>query len=123
MTSSDASRDFPVLPLHGQRLSQGSGINGTTSTQIFHIDAKNLDDLSRAEVLGRKIAFRLAAFMRERVPGFENCYLLRTSPHVGIRETRRVLGDNYLTYDDVVFAQHFDDVECWAGFFINTWPM
>ena len=57
--------------------------------------------------------------MRERVPGFEHCFLLRTSPHVGVRETRPVLGDYYLTYDDVISGRRFDDVVVLGGFFVD----
>jgi hypothetical protein len=118
----DIKRCFPeIAPFSrftGNAFRKGM-VNGTTTTHIAHIDATNPDDLSRAEVLGRKIAFRLAAFMRERVPGFEHCYLLRTSPHVGVRETRRVLGDYYLTYDDVISGRRFDDVVVLGGFFVD----
>jgi hypothetical protein len=118
----DIKRDFPeIAPFSrftGNAFHKGM-INGTTTTHIAHIDATNPDDLTRAEVLGRKIAFRLAGFMRERVPGFEHCFLLRTSPHVGVRETRRVLGDYQLTYDDVLAGRRFDDVVVLGGFFVD----
>jgi hypothetical protein len=118
----DIKRCFPeIAPFSrftGNAFHKGM-INGTTTTHIAHIDATNPDDLTRAEVLGRKIAYRLAGFMRERVPGFEDCFLLRTSPHVGVRETRRVLGDYQLTYDDVLAGRRFDDVVVLGGFFVD----
>ena len=118
----DIKRCFPEIApfarFTGNAFHKGM-VNGTTSTHIAHIDATNPDDLTRAEVLGRKVAFRLAEFMRERVPGFEHCFLLRTSPHVGVRETRRVLGDYYLTYEDVISGRRFDDVVVLGGFFVD----
>ncbi len=118
----DIKRYFPeIAPFSrftGNAFHKGM-INGTTTTHIAHTDATDPDDLTHAEVLGRKIAFRLAGFMRERVPGFEHCFLLRTSPHVGVRETRRVLGDYCLTYDDVLAGRRFDDVVVLGGFFVD----
>ena len=120
--SDDIKRCFPeIAPFSkftGNAFHKGM-VNGTTQAHIAHIDATNPDDLSRAEVLGRKIVFRLAEFMRERIPGFEHCFLLRTAPHVGVRETRRVLGDYYLTYDDVLSGRRFDDVVVLGGFFVD----
>jgi hypothetical protein len=120
--SEDIKRCFPeIAPFSrftGNAFHKGL-VNGTTQAHVAHIDATDPDDLSRAEVLGRKIAFRLATFLRERVPGFEDCFLLRTSPHVGVRETRRVHGDYCLTYDDVISARRFDDVVVLGGFFVD----
>ena len=120
--SEDIKRCFPeIAPFSkftGNAFHKGM-VNGTTQAHIAHIDATNPDDLSRAEVLGRKMAYRLATFLRERVPGFEHCFLLRTSPHVGVRETRRILGDYYLTYDDVLAGRRFDDVVVLGGFFVD----
>lgn len=49
----------------------------------------------------------LIRFLRKYVPGFENCYLDRTAAQVGIRETRRIIGDYILTAEEVISARHF----------------
>jgi len=51
----------------------------------------------------------LIRFLRKYVPGFENCYLDRTAAQVGIRETRRIIGDYILSREDVISARHFED--------------
>ena len=53
-----------------------------------------------------------------RVPGFEHAYLLEIAPQVGIRETRRLVGDYVLTADDVLGCADFDDT---IG--VNGWPL
>jgi hypothetical protein len=50
-----------------------------------------------------------ASFLQKRVPGFENASLSGLAPRVGIRETRRILGDYVLTRDDVFEARKRDD--------------
>ncbi|MDR7532002.1 MAG: FAD-dependent oxidoreductase [Armatimonadota bacterium] len=72
-------------------------------------------DLARAEVEGRQQAYFVAEFLRRHVPGFAAAYLLETPAQIGVRETRRVLGDYVLTADDVLGARKFDDaVACGA---------
>jgi hypothetical protein len=50
-----------------------------------------------------------ARFLRDRVPGFERSVVVATSPAIGVRESRRVIGDYRLTREDVLEARRFDD--------------
>ncbi len=43
-------------------------------------------------------------------PGFEDCYLVQTAAHLGVRETRRILGEYVLTEEDARLGRRFDDV-------------
>jgi hypothetical protein len=52
---------------------------------------------------------QIAAFLRRYVPGFEDSYVVQSGVQVGVRETRRVLGEYQLTADDVLGARKFDD--------------
>jgi len=48
--------------------------------------------------------------MREdKLPGFENAYVMWTSPQVGIREGRRIVGEYVLTAEDVLGGRTFPD--------------
>jgi hypothetical protein len=42
---------------------------------------------------GRRQIRDFLVFLKARVPGFEDAYLLDIPPQIGIRETRRVMGD------------------------------
>ena len=64
---------------------------------------------------GRKQAAEYARFLRDRVPGYEEAYLLGTSAWIGARETRRLVGEYVLTRDDVVSARQFDDAIALSG--------
>ncbi|MCL4535565.1 MAG: FAD-dependent oxidoreductase [Bacteroidetes bacterium] len=94
-------------------------INGSTTTHIGRVDGTDAEQLSRAEVEGRKLAFRLAQFMRQHVPGFEDSYLLSTAPHIGVRETRRIIGEYQLTYEDVIETHQQEDVVALGGFWVD----
>ena len=46
----------------------------------------------------------------KRIPGLESCYLQRTGPGVGVRETRRIVGEFVLTKEDACSGTEFPDV-------------
>lgn len=85
----------------------GSAVDGTDAWQ-----------LSRAECEGRRQVVDFFNFLRERVPGFERAYLLEIAPQVGLRETRRLIGEYQLSEDDVLGCASFDDT---IG--VNAWPV
>ena len=78
-------------------------------TRIPNVDATDPDQLTRAEVEGRRQVREYARFLRDRVPGFEEAVVVATSPAIGIRESRRVHGDYVLTREDVLTGRRFDD--------------
>ncbi|MEY3664447.1 MAG: hypothetical protein RLZZ153_629 [Pseudomonadota bacterium] len=83
-------------------------------TQLANADGSPVDgtdarQLSEAEVLGRRQIMEFFSFLRSYAPGFEKSYLLEIAPQVGVRETRRVLGDYQLTEQDVLKCASFDD--------------
>jgi hypothetical protein len=44
------------------------------------------------------------------VPGFAESYVVQSGVGIGVRETRRIVGDYVLTADDVLSARKFEDV-------------
>jgi len=69
-------------------------------------------DLTRMYVEGREQADFLWKFIRKYVPGFESCWLVDTAPLLGVRESRRIVGEYVLTGRDVLEGKGFDDVIC-----------
>ena len=76
----------------------GSPVDGTDAVQ-----------LSRGEVEGRRQIVDFFQFLRESVPGFDKSYILEIAPQVGVRETRRIVGDYQLTERDVLDCASFAD--------------
>ena len=73
------------------------------------VDGTNAEQLSRAEVQGRRQIVDFFRFLRESAPGFEQSYILEIAPQVGIRETRRIVGEYQLTESDVLQCASFED--------------
>jgi len=75
----------------------------------YNVDATDRGELTRATIAMRDIAVRMAAFYRKYVPGYEDAYLVHTAQSVGVRDSRRIVGDYTLTKDDVLAGKHFED--------------
>lgn len=78
-------------------------------TRVTGIDPLDPDDLTRAEVEARMQVMQLLEFFRARVPGFEQARIAATGTQIGIRESRRIVGDYTLTRDDVLQGRSFED--------------
>ena len=69
----------------------------------------NPEHLSRAVIKGHKMIRRYLKFMRAKFPGFEQAYINQVASQVGVRETRRIVGDYILTAEDVAGYAKFAD--------------
>ncbi len=78
-------------------------------TRIPTVDPTDPEQLTAAEVEGRRQVAEYHRFLRDRVPGFERSVIVATSPAIGVRESRRVHGDYRLTRDDVLSGRRFAD--------------
>ena len=89
------------------RNAAGQAMDGTDAAQF-----------SAGEIEGRRQVRDYARFLRARVPGFENSYVLDIATQVGIRETRRIMGDYALSGNDVTGCADFAD-----NIGVNGWPL
>jgi hypothetical protein len=79
------------------------------STRVTRVLGTDVWDLSYAEWASRRQMRQIAAFLRRYVPGFERSYVMQSGINIGVRETRRILGEYQLDADDVLGARKFDD--------------
>ncbi|GGD56123.1 FAD-dependent oxidoreductase [Paenibacillus nasutitermitis] len=86
------------------------GVWRVNTTRISGKDGTKVEDLVHAELEGRRQVFFLMNFFRANVPGFANASLVDTASQVGVRETRRVVGEYMLTAEDLITGKPFDDV-------------
>lgn len=80
------------------------------STRITKVLGTDVWDISYAEWEGRRQVKQIAAFLKKYVPGFEDSYVAQTGTTIGIRESRRIIGEYVLTAEDIMGARKFDDV-------------
>ena len=67
---------------------------------------------------GRRQCWDVFEFIKSVTPGFENAYIVEIAPQIGIRETRRIVGDYVLSEADILGCADFDDA---IG--VNGWPV
>ena len=76
-----------------------------------NVDPLDPKALTYAEMEGIKGAMGHLKYLQDKVPSFEGAFIVAPN-HLGVRESRRILGEYYITLDDVKNQFRFDDVIC-----------
>ena len=110
MREAAASGEYSLPRLEGSwHRTPFAGVVMIHMTRIPNVDATDPWALTRAEIEGRRQVREYHRFLRDRVPGFEASVVVGTSPSIGVRESRRIVGDYQLTREDVLGGGRFDD--------------
>ena len=94
----------------------------TAVVQLTHMrgyDPLSPEDMSKALSEGRKQAYDAVEFLKHNVERFKDIELLETAPLLGIRESRRIVGEYTLTREDCAEGRRFDDEVTTATFGID----
>jgi hypothetical protein len=73
------------------------------------LDGLQVSDLTRAEIQGRKTIHKVVEFVRAKLPGFADCYVVDLAPQTGVRQTRLLEGEYVMTKEDVSQRVRFAD--------------
>ena len=85
------------------------GITGSNAGHIYDVDGTDSDSLTGAVLAGRKQVQEYRTYYRDYLNGYEKMELMVTAPRIGIRETRRILGEYVLNLEDFMRRAVFDD--------------
>lgn len=91
------------------------GVMVTNMTRVAGVNATDPEALSQAEKEGRRQALEYMRFLRDKVPGYEQAELGGLSVNIGVRETRRIKGEYWMTKEDVLSARKFPDAIAQCG--------
>ena len=116
------SGKYPLIPdAHMCSNLTGPGTVGFNAGHIWDVDNTKPESTSVALIRGRQMAEQYRAALAEYHPAaFGNAYLVMTGSMMGIRETRRIVGDYTLTLDDYVERRSFPDEICRNSYFIDV---
>lgn len=81
----------------------------TVAVKVSGFSALNGEELTQAEIEGRRQAFVYEDFFRDEVPGYQRANIIGLSHQIGVRETRRVYGEHRLTREECMAGQLPDD--------------
>ena len=73
------------------------------------IDATRAEDLTAAELGGRRLIVRLFDYVRGSWPGFERSFIIDVAPQLGVRQTLLLEGEYVVTKEDILLRRHFRD--------------
>jgi ribulose 1,5-bisphosphate synthetase/thiazole synthase len=93
---------FTSTPNQGEMTINCSGALEADSTQGF-------ETRTEQENFSQQCLYDVAWAMKNYIPGFENSYLTAIASMLGVRESRRVICDYEVTFDDFLNAKEFDD--------------
>ena len=85
------------------------------TNRIIGVDGTDGASLTQGMINGRREVMALLRVMRLYIPGFAHARLKAIAPLMGIRETRRIVGDFVLTADDLLSGRQFEDVIAFSG--------
>jgi hypothetical protein len=87
----------------------GRRVGMVNAGHVFHMDALNTPSLSAGMMKGRKLVFEYLDFYRKYVPGFAEVEHVTTASLMGVRESRRIVGEYELNFDDYLARRKFPD--------------
>jgi len=79
-------------------------------------------DLTRAEMQGRADAWAMFQAWKRDVPGFEQSYFIEAYPWIGVRESRRIVGQYVLKEEDLMKGKRFDDAIATGCWYLDLHP-
>lgn len=85
-------------------------------------DASDPAAFTRAEMQGRADAWTMFESWKKEVPGFEDSYFMTSGPYLGVRETRRIVGQHVLTEQEIMATTSFDDAIATGCWYLDLHP-
>ena len=115
------SAKYPHIDeLHSCSITIGPGAVGFNTGHIHDVDSTDPHSVSRALMLGRTMAAEYRNALAEFLPAFANSFLAATGALMGIRETRRIMGDYVLSEEDYRAHRSFPDEICRNAYGIDV---
>ena len=114
-----AAREAGEFPMWRQKIALFQNLDGTATVNMAQsdgVDGLDPKQVSDALTEGREQAAIVVKFLRKYVKGCENCELASTAEQLGVRETRRIVGEYTVTTEDAKNSVRYEDpVFCCAN--------
>ncbi|GAA2434253.1 FAD-dependent oxidoreductase [Actinomadura vinacea] len=85
------------------------GVVWCNCPHLTGFDGADPVSLTEAEFEARSRIAAAVDYVRENLPGFENCHLVDVAEQMGVRQTRLLQGEYVVTKEDIVTRRHFRD--------------
>lgn len=85
------------------------GIVTVNNSRVYGVDGTNAWDITRADAAARRQNRQILTVVKKYVPGFENAFVIDSSPTIGVRETRRIRAAHLMTEEDIIAHRTYAD--------------
>lgn len=89
------------------------------STRLIHKNPLDAMELTEAEIEGRELVFELYHFLKSHSAACKESQLIMTASEIGVRESRKIIGDYCLTQEDLLACRKFEDSICACNYDID----
>ena len=79
------------------------------TTRVVKKNPTNPFEKTEAEIISRKQTHEIYDFLKNHAAGMENSFLMSTAFEIGVRESRKIIGEYVLTENDLLSCTKFDD--------------
>jgi len=114
-----AAGDLNIVEEAANVAIQSGSTIGFNFSHVFDVDATDAEQLTRAQLEGRRIIRHLTEFVRKYLPGCSDAVIASSGVQIGVRETRRVVGDYTLTLEDYLQRRSFPDEIARNSYYID----
>lgn len=114
----DGVADFPQTRVVGVKTHVADELT-VVMTRVLGLDPTNVASMSAAYLKLYGQVDGLLAFFRGYVPGAEAVHLREIAPMLGVRESRRIMGDYVMTMEDLVDGRLPDDTVAMGAYHID----
>lgn len=94
------------------------GERNVNATQVNGRNSLTVEGIAESELLLRQQVEPIMNFLRKTAPGFANARVKSSASTLGVRETRRFVGEYVLSDSDVEFGARFEDVVVHKAWFL-----
>lgn len=106
------AREAGEFPLWRAKIALYRRLDGTAIVnmgQTDDVDGCDPEQVTRAEITGREQAQYIIRFLRKYVDGCKDSYLVSTAENLGVRESRRIVGEYTVTTEDAINSVKYPD--------------
>jgi hypothetical protein len=118
------SDEYPdIIDLHTCNIKIGPGTFGFNTGHVYGLDNTDPRSVTEKLIHGRRMAAQYHDAFSRFHPAFADSFLVATGAMMGTRETRRIIGDYYMTIQDYLARRSFPDEICRNAYGIDVhWP-
>ena len=105
----------------GEPFAKNYTINiGNNLNHVYPFNGADNESRTEGEMAGRASIARVIKWLNDTVPGYENAYVASCAPVTSARESRRVVGNAYVTGEDYVNGVCPPDSVCYSFYPIDV---